>query len=76
MTVFQDFSIFGLFHVPIPNFQFITVGLKAICTLNFAFFRGGSQLLQFALIIVLGSGILWGILSTIMVLGMGLLGKL
>jgi hypothetical protein len=76
MEVFTDTNIFGLFHVPIPNLHFISTGLKAITTMNFAFFTGGGTLIQFILVIVIGSGFLWGILSTVIYLGGSLLSKL
>jgi hypothetical protein len=76
LQMFSDMSIFGLFHVPIPNLNFFLVGMKALTTFNFAFFTGPMQLLQFIIIIVVVSGIMWGFFSTIIYLGMGLLNKL
>ncbi len=76
MEVFSDMSVFGLFHVPVPNFHFLSTGLKAISSFNFAFFTGGTQIFQFILIIVIGSGFLWGFLSTVISLGSSLMSKL
>ncbi len=75
MEVFTDMSVFGMFHVPVPNLHFVSTGLKAITTLNFAFFQG-YELLQFVLILVLMSGFLWGILCTIITLGTTLLSRM
>jgi len=76
MEVFSDLGIFGLFNVPVPNMHFISTGLKAITTLNFAFFTGETEIIKFAFIIVVMSSFLWGILSTIIYLGGSLLSKL
>lgn len=76
LQIFSNTNIFGIFSVPILNINYFLIGMKNLTALNFAFFTGEMALLQFVLVLVIISGILWGFFSTIIYLGMGLLNKL
>ena len=45
----QEFELFGIFKIPVMNFQFFTEGLPRMVRWDYSFFGGQAQLIQFML---------------------------
>lgn len=63
LAVFRDITIANYWSVSAPNPDFFFTGLKSMMMLDFAFFTGSLQILQWILLLVIISGVLWGIFS-------------
>lgn len=73
LTVFRDVNFFGLLSISVPNISFFAVGMVKLIQFDFAFFTGGTELVQFVLIMIFGSATLWGIFVVIIVVATNLL---
>lgn len=73
LTVFRNINFFGLLSISVPNVQFFAIGMVKLIQFDFAFFTGGTELVQFILIMVFGSATLWGIFTVIIVVATNLL---
>lgn len=49
VLVFQPFSFFGLFTIPVPNASFLINGIPALIRWDYGFFGGDAQILQYLL---------------------------
>ena len=45
----QEFQLFGVFKVPVLNFQFFTQGIPMLLKWDYSFFQGNAQLIQYLL---------------------------
>jgi len=72
-TIFKQVNILGLWSVTIPSIDFFLSGAKALMTMDFAFFQGGLQILQWFLFFTLGLGLIWGIYTVIISVVQGVL---
>jgi hypothetical protein len=75
LTVFKDVSFFGLFSFAVPNVWFFLVGLKALVTLDFAFFVGGFAIFQWIFFFVFISAVIYGIFTIAIYVASGRLGR-
>lgn len=73
LTVFRDINFFGLLSIGVPNVSYFAVGMVKLIQFDFAFFTGGTELVQFILIMVFSSATLWGIFTVIIVVATNLL---
>ena len=45
----QEFQLFGMFKIPVLNFQFFTQGIPMLLKWDYSFFQGNAQLIQYLL---------------------------
>jgi hypothetical protein len=64
-TVFKQVNIMGLWSVTIPNIDFFLSGAKSLIMMDFAFFSGAGQILQWFLFFTLGLGVIWGFFTVV-----------
>jgi len=64
-TVFKQVNILGLWSVTIPNIDFFLSGAKSLLMMDFAFFAGAGQLLQWFFFFTMGLGLIWGFFTVI-----------
>ena len=65
LTVFKEANILGLFTITIPNMDFFFTGMQAVTAMDFGFFAGGLELVQFFFLYVFAFGALWGIITVV-----------
>lgn len=49
LTITRDYSIFGLFNVPILNTDFFFTGIPRLVKWDYSYFGGNAQIIQFFL---------------------------
>jgi hypothetical protein len=49
LTVFRDFSVLGIWNVPVPNMAFVTNALPHLFTWDYSFFGGNAGLIMYFL---------------------------
>ena len=65
LTVFKDANILGIWTITIPNVDFFFTGMKCLMMMDFAFFTGGLELVQWFFMLVISLGALWGLYTVI-----------
>lgn len=65
-SAFKQANILGVWSIPIPNVTFFFTGVRALISMDFAFFTGGMVVLQWILYLVLGLGLTWGIFTIVL----------
>lgn len=72
MSGFVSAKILGIWSIPVPNVNFVTVGIAALLKMDFAFFGGPMAILQWFFIATIGAGTVWGLFSTVIYVISGL----
>ena len=65
LTVFKQANILGTWSIMVPNVSFFLVGAKALMAMDFAFFVGPMQILQWFMMMTFGLGMLWGVYTIV-----------
>ena len=65
LTAFNDFSVFGLFSIPLPNVTFFTTGIPKLIQWDYSFFGGPGVFLQYALY-SLSAAVMFGCIITLL----------
>lgn len=71
LTVFKDANILGLWSITIPNVDFFFTGMKSLIMLDFGFFTGSLEIVQWVFMLVFGLGTLWGLYTVIISVAQG-----
>lgn len=61
VTVFKQANVLNTWSVTVPNVTFLLVGARALIAMDFAFFGGVLQVLQWFLFMTLGLAMMWGL---------------
>jgi len=61
LSVYRVAELFGTWKIPVPNIDFLLVGLPRLLTWDYSFLQGGLDIIQWFLAVVLGIGVLWGL---------------
>jgi hypothetical protein len=72
-NVFKQVTILGTWSVTIPNISFFLTGAKALIMMDFAFFTGPLQIVQWFFFFIFGLGVIWGIYVIIISIVQGIL---
>ena len=65
IAAFRQASVLGVWSITVPNLDFVLSGIGAFVSFNFAFFRGELAILQWFMMLVIGSAVLWGIFTVV-----------
>lgn len=65
MTIFKEANILGLWTIMLPNFDFFFTGIKSLMMMDFAFFTGTTEILQWFFFLVICVGAMWGFFTVI-----------
>lgn len=65
LTVFKEANLLNVWTITIPNVDFMFTGLKSLMMLDFGFFTGPLQLVQWVLFFVIIAAATWGIYTVI-----------
>ena len=72
LTVFKQANILGTWSVMVPNVSFFIIGVKSLMMMDFAFFTGPMQILQWFMMMTFGLGLLWGVYTIVIGVVQGL----
>ena len=75
LSVFKQANILGTWSVTVPNISFFVIGAKALTMMDFAFFSGPMQLVQWFLMMTLGLAFIWGVYIIVIGVVQGLFGR-
>lgn len=75
LTVFKQADILGTWSVMVPNVSFFLVGAKSMIQMDFAFFTGSMQIVQWFLMFTFGLGLFWGLFTVVIGVVQGLFGR-
>lgn len=75
LTVFKDATLFGVWSITVPNIDFFFTGIKSLMMMDFAFFTGPLELVQWFFLLVFSLGALWGLYVIIIGVAQSALGR-
>ena len=75
LTVFKSATIAGMWEITIPNLDFFFTGLKSVMMMDFAFFDGSLQLVQWFFLLTFGFGAMWGLYTVVISVAQSALGR-
>lgn len=75
LAVFKDANILGVWAISVPNIDFFFTGMKSLMTMDFAFFTGSLEIVQWFFLMVISVGVMWGIYTVIISVVQSALGR-
>ncbi len=67
IAAFRSANVLGLWSIQVPNLDFLTTGIRALISMDFAFFGGPMELFRWFLLFTISAGILFGIFTVMIV---------
>ena len=63
LAAIRQANVLGVWSIPVPNLDFVLSGIGAMVSFNFAFFRGELAILQWFMLTVISSAVLFGLFA-------------
>ena len=67
IAAFRSANVLGMWSIQVPNLDFLTSGIGALVSMDFAFFSGDFEIIRWFFIFVISAGVMFGIFTVMIV---------